>query len=349
MKRRLNFMYVQTNRGCNLKCNHCDFWKLDEDPSSFTDDQILSLIDEYRDVAGPGAHVVSCGGEPMLALKRYFLLSKRCRELDLRFLSVTNGSLVKTAEFAAKVVTEGPAEVTVSMDGPNAELHDHMRGAKGSFGVTKRAVELLLEARQKTGSNSRIYVMSLVCQKIAGRLDEFHDLVLRQLKADKLKLNILQPSFGVSRHDAFFGSEQVKDVDGLIDEIKACDAKYGIDRNPEWLSQVAMYLRSVEASRKAFLGWSGEMHTTEHICDTYERNVMVDIKGNMRLCFSGAYPSEAWSRPGDLRRFWETTSVPIAESMLNCNRYCGISHSVRREPATLSGRSKKLGSEIKTT
>ena len=348
MNRRLNFLFVQINQVCNLKCNHCFFWKMEEEPYGFTDDQILSLIDEYLDLAGTGAHVVSCGGEPMLSLKRYFLISKRCRELDLRFLSVTNGSLIKTPEFAAKIVTEGPAEVTVSMDGPHAELHDHMRGVNGSFEVTKRAVELLCEARQKTGSNTRIHVMALVCQNIAGHLDEFHDLVLRQLKADKLKLNIMQPSFGFIGHDVFFGSEQPKDVNGLIDEIKLCDAKYGIDRNPEWLSQVAMYFQSVETSQNAFLGWMHLMKTPEHICDTYERNVIVDIKGNMRLCFSENYPSERWSRPGDLKHFWEETSVPIAESMLNCNHYCAISHSVRREPATLSGRYKKLGSEIKT-
>lgn len=185
--------------------------------------------------------------------------------------------------------------------------------------------------------------MALVCQNIAGHLDEFHDLVLCQLKADKLKLNIMQPSFGMIGQDAFFGSEQLKDIDGLINEIKFCDAKYGIDLNPEWLRQVDMYFRSVEASGKAHLGWMHLMNTTEHICDTYERNVMVNIKGDMKLCFSENYPGEKWSKPGDLKHFREITSVPIARSMLHCNNYCAISHSVRREPATLSGRYKKFG------
>jgi len=321
---------------------------MEDEPDCFSDDQILSLINEYRDLAGPGAHVVSCGGEPMLSLKRYFLISRRCRELDLRFLSVTNGSLIKTPEFARRVVTEGPAEVTVSLDGPYAEIHDRLRGVKGSFDTAKKAVQLLIEARQKTGSNTPVYVMALVCQNIAGHLDEFHDLALRQLKANKLKLNIMQPSFGMIGQDVFFGSEQLKDIDGLISEINFCDAKYGIDRNPEWLRQVDMYFRSVKASGKAYHGWMHLMNTPDHICDTYERNVMVNLKGDMRLCFSENYPSERWSQPGDLKHFWETTSVPIAQSMLNCNNYCAISHSVRREPATLSGRQKKFGSTIET-
>jgi len=38
--------------------------------------------------------------------------------------------------------------------------------------------------------------------------------------------------------------------------------------------------------------------------------------------------------PGDLVRFWHRAE-PIRNAMRKCNQYCGISHSVRRENATL--------------
>lgn len=338
MIRKLKYMYVQLNRGCNVKCNHCDFWKLEEDPTGLSDFQIAQLIAEYRDLAGEKACVVTCGGEPIMAKDRYFAVAKQCRDLGLIYMSVTNGTLIKTPEFAERVVSEGPHEISVSLDAPDAETHDRLRGGKGLWNVSTRAVRLMRDARDRLGfdnSISKIYVMGLVTQSITGKLDAFYDLCLNQLGADKLKLNIMQPSFGWEPHDYFFRDEQVQDIPGFIEEVKATDAKYKIDRNPLWLHQVAMYMTSTAKSSRRLEGWSSQSFTSEHICNTYERNIMVDLWGNMRLCFSDIFPSVKWSGTGDLQNFWEVSSVPIASSMTECNRYCGISHSVRKESATI--------------
>lgn len=338
MTRKLSYMYVQLNRGCNIKCNHCDFWKLGEDPTGMTDAQIAELISEYREVAGPQARVVTCGGEPLMVKDRYFGIAKQCRQLDLKFMSVTNGTLIKTPEFAEKVIAEGPHEVSVSLDAPDAETHDRLRGGNGLWAVSTRGIRLMADARARLGLGNainKIYVMGLVTQSIVGKLDAFYDLCLNQLGADKLKLNVMQPSFGQGPHDHFFRDEQIRDIPGFIEEVKATDAKYGIARNPLWLHQVAMYMTSTARSIQRLEGWSAHAQMSEHICNTYERNIMVDLWGNMRLCFSGDFPSVKWSGTGNLRAFWEVSSAPIAEQMTTCNQYCAISHSVRKESATM--------------
>lgn len=339
MNRKLRYMYVTLNLGCNIKCNHCDFWKRDEDPTGMTDAQIFQLISEYRDVAGPQARVVSCGGEPLMSKDRYFAIARQCKDLDLKFMSVTNGTLIKTPEFAERVVGEGPHEISVSLDAPDAETHDRLRGggSKGLWAVSTRGLRLMADAREKLGLDKKIhkiYVMGLVTQSIVGKLDAFYDLVLNQLGADKLKLNVMQPSFGNDPNDHFFQDEQVQDIPGLMAEIQATDAKYKIDRNPLWLHQVAMYMTSTARSVRRLRGWGAHAHMAEHICNTYERNIMVDLWGTMRLCFSNDFPGDKWSAPGDLRKFWEVSSLPIAERMTTCNQYCAISHSVRKESAT---------------
>lgn len=338
MTRKLTYMYVQLNRGCNIRCNHCDFWKLDEDPTGLTDAQIVQLIAEYRDVAGPGARVVTCGGEPLMALDRYFAVARQCRALGLTFMSVTNGTLIKTPAFAEQVVAEGPHEISVSLDAPDAATHDRLRGGNGLWAVSTRGIRLMRDARDRLGLGNavnKIYVMGLVTQSLVGKLDAFYDLCLNQLGADKLKLNVMQPSFGSDPTDHFFQDEQIQDIPGFLAEVVATDAKYGIRRNPVWLRQVAMYLTSTARNERRLRGWSDVHATSEHICNTYERNIMVDLWGGMKLCFSPTFPSVPWTGPGDLRRFWGVDSLPIADAMTACNRYCGISHSVRKESATL--------------
>ena len=94
-----------------------------------------------------------------------------------------------------------------------------------------------------------------------------------------------------------------------------------------------MYVESVNRNRDAIRGWGHRAGTRDHICNSYERNIMVDLYGNARLCFSFGTSFEL-KEPGDLRRFWFERSAADRKEMRRCNRYCGISHSVRRENAT---------------
>ncbi len=334
------FIYIRINRRCNLRCTHCDYWTRNDDdkPQQLSIERKLELLEEFAEIGG--ATMVTCGGEPMLDIDEYFALMQKCRSLGLKALSVINGTRVHNAAMADRMIAEGPSEITVSLDSHVEEVHDRMRGVKGSFKVATKALRLLLEARARASLENavqtKIYAMTIVCEEVWRGLNEFYALVLNEIGADKLKLNIMQPSFGDTRgHDQFFGGQMIKDVDGLMKVLRACDAKYGIDRNPAWLKNVEMYFRSVNKNKNALAGWGASRGTTEQICNTYDRNIMVDLFGMARLCFATGFPGMELKARGDLAKFWLEKSLPIREKMLGCTRYCGISHSVRREPATL--------------
>ena len=332
------FIYIQVNRRCNLRCLHCDFWKLDDNNRTWylkIEDRRWVLA-EFAELGGQV--VVTCGGEPMLDVEDYFDLTKTARGLGLRMFSVINGTRVHTSKRAEQMVLEGPTEITVSLDSHIAAEHDRLRGVKGSWEVAVRALRLLLEARKKLETSTRIYAMTIVCESNWRELESFYEFALRDLGVDKLKLNILQPTFGHPAgelDDAFFGAEQVSDPAALVEIVKSCDVRFGLGISPTWLNQVAMYFDSIARSKTALRGWSSPAGTLEHICNTYERNIMVDVEGMARLCFSTAFDGLKLRKPGDLRRFWCETAVPVRQEMASCNRYCGISHSVRRESATL--------------
>jgi MoaA/NifB/PqqE/SkfB family radical SAM enzyme len=332
------FLFVDVNRRCNLRCQHCMYWKTPTTAKSgqISIDRRDQILGEFAALNRQGT-VVICGGETMLDPQEYFAVTRRCRAAGLRCLSVINGTGVADAEMADRTMQEGPSEITVSLNSHRAEVHDRTRGMRGSFDRAVRALRLLLAARETRGHGSRIFAMAVICEQNYRELDAFYSFVLDDIGADKLKLNFLQPTFGPPTwwyRDQFFERNAIKDEEELAAIIRACDKKYGLRINPAWLHQVRMYHRSVRENGALRWGWRRGKGTAEHICNSYERNIMVDLYGRARLCFNPAFPATCLSGPGDLRRFWENAGG-LRHRMSRCNRYCGISHSVRRESATL--------------
>lgn len=327
------FLYVEINTRCNLKCKHCLFW-LNEDSDRDTwlsRPRRAEIIGEFADLGGQV--IVSCGGEPMLDFDDYFDISRVAHGLGLRFFSVTNGTQVTDDSIADRIIAEGPDEITVSVDGLTAAVHDHARGVQGSFDEAVRALRLLLAARGRAGSAKRIYAMTILCERNFRDLDAFYSFILNDVGADKLKLNTLQPTFGLPGKDSCYEKNLIRDTDLLRGIIEDCDKKYTLRINPRWLDQVVMYHDSLHQIGGLRRGWQVP-GTREHICNTYERNIMMDRYGMVRLCFSTAFQGMQLRGQGDLRKFWEGWDKVRAQ-MRKCNKPCGISHSVRRESATL--------------
>ena len=333
------FLFILINKRCNLRCQHCDFWQLNDDdrPRYLSIERRREVLGEFAAMRADGK-VVICGGESMLDLDDYFDIAATSRSLGLRCLSVINGTRVRDPERADRMIVEGPHEISVSLNSHRAELHDRTRGVPGAFAKAVKALRLLLAARERHRTPTRIYAMGLIFDENYRELDAFYDFVLNEVGADKLKLNFIQPSFG---HDAptddFFARHHHVDADVLHAAIGECDRKYNLGLNPVWRDQVRMYFRSLAKAADVAKGWSSRTGTDEHICNTYERNIMVDHYGVARLCFSPMFPGFTLRQRGDLQKFWHSAEH-IRSAMRRCNQYCGISHSVRRESSTVASR-----------
>lgn len=275
--------------------------------------------------------MVTCGGEPMLDIEDYYALTIGCRERALGCFSVVNGTRIPTSRAADRMIAEGPSEITISLDHWDPSENDRLRGVRGAHYVASRAVELLVEARARANASTPINIMTILSEDTWRSLDSFFRYALG-LGVDKLKLNVMQPTFqGKSVNDAYFSGSRIRDIDGCMAAIRKADNLFGIARNPDWLSDVEMYLRSI---RNPLLGWSTSRGTARGICNSYDRNIMLDLYGGARLCFSETFPSTPL-QPADLKDFWFDYSLPIRACMVGCKQYCGISHSVRRSESTL--------------
>lgn len=322
-------IFLQTNQRCNLRCTHCNYWQhSDADRANYLSlERRRGLVKEFAELGGK--YVVTCGGEPTLDLEDLFDLTAAARSSGLGCLTVTNGTRINSAERAERMLAEGPSEITLSLDHWQVQANDRLRGRPGAHNAVCTALDYLLTAREKMGARTPIYVMTILSEDTWPTLDCFFQFVLVELGADKLKLNVLQPTFGQNGPDEYFQGSRVSDVAACIEMIRFCDEHFGLMRNPKWLADVEMYLRSVEAHASDLLrGWATPDGTHGEICNSRDRNIMVDLYGKARLCFSHHFPASSL-RGGDLADFWHSQSLFARDQMEGCKRWCGISHSVR--------------------
>ncbi|MDR3374284.1 MAG: radical SAM protein [Ancalomicrobiaceae bacterium] len=336
------FLFLEVNKRCNLRCTHCDYWtRNDDDRAAYLSRQRRrEVVAEFAEMSPHGSLVI-CGGESMLDIDDYFALCRDAREHGIHVLSVVNGTRIRSDEMADRMVLDGPHEISVSLNSHRKELHDKTRGVDGAFDKAVRAIRLLAAARDRHPEvKSRIVVMGLIFGSNYREIEDFYDFVLNDLGADTLKLNFLQPSFGQSGEiDPFFEVESLVDPTILMDQIDRSDARFALGLNPIWRAQVEMYFRSLGQIKDRIRGWGSAGKTTEHICNTYDRNIMVNHYGVARLCFSTGFRGVQLKQPGDLKAFW-VESNDIRRRMRRCNQFCGISHSVRAESSTVVGRAK---------
>lgn len=207
-------MLVQPNLTCNLRCQHCHLWR-NTDPGRRTDKYDALRLQAVREFAelNPLGTVITCGGEPLAEPRHYFDLCQTSRETGLTTMSVLNGTLTETQDQADDLLVRGTDEISLSLDHPQPEIHDQMRGHRGAWAKTVRCLEMLLGARRRLGLPRKLYVMLMVCDFNYRQLDETYDLVLRKLGADKLKLNFLQPTISLSTTVDVFWQLHTRHID----------------------------------------------------------------------------------------------------------------------------------------
>ena len=146
--------FIEVNYDCVLRCKMCKLWTAEFKKNRIGNDEILSqdeikgVIDEF---ASAGMKEIAfLGGEPFLR-KDLIDLIKYCKSKTLRSFTVSNGFLIGE-DLANEIVLSGLDLLAISIDGPNSEVHDRIRGVKGAFDHAVRAIRLIKERQKELNS-----------------------------------------------------------------------------------------------------------------------------------------------------------------------------------------------------
>jgi MoaA/NifB/PqqE/SkfB family radical SAM enzyme len=156
---------------CNLACRFCDTTDRHRPGlPELSAERQLALIDEAAALGVQQVFVLG-GGEPMAAPQTPALLA-RVKALGLEGVLSTNGTLLGPS-LRRQLVESGWDEVHFSIDGPDAAIHDPLRGQAGAFQRTVTHICRLRRLRDTQGAAApRIALHFVLTQKNLRTLED---------------------------------------------------------------------------------------------------------------------------------------------------------------------------------
>jgi len=142
---------------CNLACRMCAYWRTTRE-QTLTLAEWQGVIDALADHGCGKLHV--SGGEPFLRPDLLEIL-RHGVERGLKVNLTTNGTLLDR-ERAQRLVATGINAVSVSLDGPNAKLHDRVRGQPGAFKRSLRAIRWIVRERDRRRAKLKLRINTVL-------------------------------------------------------------------------------------------------------------------------------------------------------------------------------------------
>ena len=159
---------IELHRRCNLKCLSCsrraspDYERLNEISKTLEMPLKiwLNLVDEAARLGVKEWHVAG-GGEPMYLPNMTVPVMKRIKKYGMLGIITTNGTLWRDEDIKTTVKI-GWDRIHFSIDGPNARVHDYLRGVPGTFKKLVNTINKFNELKQSYGTDKPMLNMNTV-------------------------------------------------------------------------------------------------------------------------------------------------------------------------------------------
>ena len=240
---------------CNLRCKMCGVCELEQERSAeneLSTGEWLAVIDAAERL---GTTLVSIsGGEPMLRADLYEMI-RHARGKGMTVHMCTNGTLMN-ADRARKLRDAGVSTVSVSVESPRAEVHEHLRG-KGTFEPALAAIRLLRE----TAPEIRVGVNYLITRQNYRNMDEmvaFAELLgVHQIKFAPIHTNLLHRLKDIEEYaDLLFTPEDLQELDAQVKLLSNACAKSSLrTTSTDFFSGIADLYSTPHAFR-CYAGWA---------------------------------------------------------------------------------------------
>jgi len=176
---------LPTNR-CNLRCIFCGGVYEREAPNKWfpepfswkdelSEERWIEIVGEICQM-GALEWLISGGGEPMIRTKTTIKMIQTIKENNKKAIIElsTNATLINK-KIAEELVLSELDYLQTGVDGPNAEIHDFLRGSKGAFNRTLKAIEYLAKAKRKYGKDKPIIKVHVVLN--SKNYDKLHKII----------------------------------------------------------------------------------------------------------------------------------------------------------------------------
>ncbi len=136
-------VHILLTKRCNSRCRHCEASAGEENPRELNSNEIMKVLRRMSELKT--TRVIFTGGEALLR-DDIFELIAAAKELGLLVTLATNGLMV--SDHKEKLRETLPDAIFTSIDGLD-EMHEQVRGVKGSFKRTIESIGILREVGVK--------------------------------------------------------------------------------------------------------------------------------------------------------------------------------------------------------
>lgn len=223
-----------TNR-CNLNCLYCSVSPTKNDPEDLTITEWKNVIDELAEMKV--FNLLISGGEPFMR-QDFVNILKHIFRYHFRISINTNGTIFNEEVLSVLSGSNRLDNVQVSLDGPDSEVHDFIRG-RGTFEKTIGFMETL--HRREIPFN----IFVVVCRTNKDHLKKIVHLA-KKLGVAQVTFSSLLPQGSALAHldDLFLSFKEQKKVEEELRHLKKKHPKLvggslmqAIQRM-DWISQI---------------------------------------------------------------------------------------------------------------
>jgi MoaA/NifB/PqqE/SkfB family radical SAM enzyme len=314
------------NERCNYKCHYCNFWQQDAYVDEMTIDDWRRALISLKDFIGPYLIQFS-GGEPFMK-KGFVDLLGMCRDEGISWGVITNGSAF-SQKIVTRVVEASPCNIDISLDAPDPDNNDFVRGAPGSFLKIEKAITFLRAERERLGQSFPIRIKTVV-----HRLN-FRDLIrmvdwAQNIGADTIDFSPVHPiakRYWTQELDQelWIHGQEIDELEKVVEQLVA---RIKSDR-------------MIETAVERILTW-GDHFRKKHIplglspCRVGMRDYHIRTDGSVSVCW--VYPPIGNVKKQGAQEIWYSeTARRIRERTTDCT-YFGEIHCAN---SCLSHRSLK--------
>lgn len=306
---RPEFIILDITHRCNLECNICEIRK-DKPVDEFTTEEVKTLIDQAIEW-GVKEFVLS-GGEPFVR-EDIFEILDFVKEKNYRLGILTNGILL-TKDFIKRLLPyliSDTLSLTVSLDALTPEIHDDIRGRKGSFEKTFFCLQTLSELKANH-PNINFNVISIILnenlEELLNLAQTLKSLNVNSIQFQPLLANNLAMKERSSGVKYWIPQERCGLLDRAIDELVEFKRKnlYFVLNSENNLKLVKKYFRNLLAKEDVR-------------CLYATKTMLIANNGDITTCF-GSYGN---TRAVTLKRIWDSEEIKYArERVKKCKNPC---------------------------
>ena len=240
---------------CNLRCRMCGVCELERDRSAekeLSTEEWFGVIDAAERL---GTTLVSIsGGEPLMRADLYDMI-RHAHGKGMTVHICTNGTLMN-ADRAVKLRDSGVSTVSISVESPRAEVHEHLRG-KGTFVPALGAIKMLRE----TAPDIRVGINYLITRQnyknMAEMVEFAESLGVHQIKFAPIHTNLLHRLKHIEQYaDLLFTRENMHDLEEQVKLLSdACAKSSLLTTSTTFFSGIADLYSTPHAFR-CYAGWA---------------------------------------------------------------------------------------------